>query len=81
MENQAFFAYILIRYPKELTTLGTSASRAMVYQQSYSPVQWIDSETTYGRRCGGPRARRNRRAAAGQFLIPLASDQSLSAQQ
>jgi hypothetical protein len=25
----------------------------MVFQQSYSPVQWIDSETTYGRRGGG----------------------------
>ena len=38
----------------------------MVFQQSYSPVQWIDSETTYGRRCGGPRAGRNRRAPAAQ---------------
>ena len=35
----------------------------MVFQQSYSPVQWIDSETTYGRRGGGPTTGRNRRAA------------------
>ena len=36
----------------------------MVFQQSYSPVRCIDSETTYRRRGGGPRAGRNRHAAA-----------------